>query len=257
MIGLSVIINVPARGSELCFLKTPTRPQPYIPVVNTGPALLRSETRIPWQVALNRTNDAGLVSLKGLSMTIKAIETEYKGYRFRSRLEARYAVFFDALNLKWEYEKEGYTLSNGVNYLPDFWIRFDKTALPDWGFYIEIKPCEPTHDERLKLHLLAKDTGHTVVCFWGLPGSTDWHATFYKGQRGGECWMTDGLYTESPIGFVSIGTYENEGGGESYRYHYLPFGYQFTTFPDSTKKHNLKRAFTAATSARFEFGEKG
>ena len=26
---------------------------------------------------------------------IKAIETYYKGYRFRSRLEARWAVFFD------------------------------------------------------------------------------------------------------------------------------------------------------------------
>ena len=28
---------------------------------------------------------------------IKAIETVYNGYRFRSRLEARWAVFFDAL----------------------------------------------------------------------------------------------------------------------------------------------------------------
>ena len=35
--------------------------------------------------------------------TMKPIETEYKGYRFRSRLEARWAVFFDALNIKWEY----------------------------------------------------------------------------------------------------------------------------------------------------------
>ncbi len=30
---------------------------------------------------------------------IKAIETRYKGYRFRSRLEARWAVFFDALSV--------------------------------------------------------------------------------------------------------------------------------------------------------------
>jgi hypothetical protein len=28
-------------------------------------------------------------------MSAKAIETHYKGYRFRSRLEARWAVFFD------------------------------------------------------------------------------------------------------------------------------------------------------------------
>ena len=51
---------------------------------------------------------------------IKAIETEYRGYRFRSRLEARWAVFFDACGVKWEYEPEGYDLDNGLYYLPDF-----------------------------------------------------------------------------------------------------------------------------------------
>ena len=39
---------------------------------------------------------------------IKAIETYYKGYRFRSRLEARWAVFFDAAGIKYEYEPEGF-----------------------------------------------------------------------------------------------------------------------------------------------------
>jgi hypothetical protein len=52
---------------------------------------------------------------------VKAIETAYKGYRFRSRLEARWAVFFDALGIVWEYEKEGFELPSG-RYLPDFWI---------------------------------------------------------------------------------------------------------------------------------------
>lgn len=51
---------------------------------------------------------------------LRAIETEYKGYRFRSRLEARWAVFFDACGVKWEYEPEGYILPNGMYYLPDF-----------------------------------------------------------------------------------------------------------------------------------------
>ena len=32
---------------------------------------------------------------------MKAIETEYNGYRFRSRLEARWAVFFDALGIEY------------------------------------------------------------------------------------------------------------------------------------------------------------
>lgn len=51
---------------------------------------------------------------------LKAIETEYKGYRFRSRLEERWAVFFDACGVKWEYEPEGYDLGDGTYYLPDF-----------------------------------------------------------------------------------------------------------------------------------------
>ena len=59
---------------------------------------------------------------------IKSIETEYRGYRFRSRLEARWAVFFDACGVKWEYEPEGFDLGDGLYYLPDFllhdvWIR--------------------------------------------------------------------------------------------------------------------------------------
>ena len=53
---------------------------------------------------------------------IKAIETRYKGYRFRSRLEARWAVFFDALGLDWEYEPEGFDLGEAGWYLPDFLI---------------------------------------------------------------------------------------------------------------------------------------
>lgn len=53
---------------------------------------------------------------------IKAIETRYKGYRFRSRLEARWAVFFDTLGLEWEYEPEGFKTSAGW-YLPDFKVQ--------------------------------------------------------------------------------------------------------------------------------------
>lgn len=56
-------------------------------------------------------------------MMIKNIETEYNGYKFRSRLEARWAVFFDAAGIKYEYEPEGFDLGNGLRYLPDFKIR--------------------------------------------------------------------------------------------------------------------------------------
>ena len=54
---------------------------------------------------------------------IKAIETKYQGYRFRSRLEARWAVFLDALGVEWEYEPEGFDLGDGQAYLPDFRVK--------------------------------------------------------------------------------------------------------------------------------------
>ena len=63
---------------------------------------------------------------------IKAIPTIYKGYRMRSRLEARWAAFFDALGIPWRYETEGLTLSDGTQYLPDFY-------LPDCKSWFEVK----------------------------------------------------------------------------------------------------------------------
>lgn len=62
---------------------------------------------------------------------IKAIETEYAGCRFRSRLEARWAVFFDSLGVRWLYEPQGYDVGNAW-YLPDFW-------LPDLAVWVEVK----------------------------------------------------------------------------------------------------------------------
>lgn len=47
-----------------------------------------------------------------MTTPIKAIETVYGGYRFRSRLEARWAVFFNTLGIPFEYEKEGFDLRN-------------------------------------------------------------------------------------------------------------------------------------------------
>jgi hypothetical protein len=86
---------------------------------------------------------------------IKAIETQYKGYRFRSRLEARWAVFFDALGLLWEYEPEGFVLSSGGKYLPDFkiphcgfWV--NKQPIIGGTLYVEVKPESVTNGELSK-----------------------------------------------------------------------------------------------------------
>lgn len=84
-----------------------------------------------------------------MTQTIRAIETQYKGYRFRSRLEARWAVFFDSMGIEWEYEPQGYEheICEGeiVRYLPDFW-------LPKLGLWVEVKG-NMTVDEARKLAL--------------------------------------------------------------------------------------------------------
>lgn len=62
-----------------------------------------------------------------------AIQTEYNDILYRSRLEARWAILFDALNIEYIYEPECFVLSNGQKYTPDFYI-------PKYDMYIEIKP---------------------------------------------------------------------------------------------------------------------
>lgn len=74
---------------------------------------------------------------------LKPIETVYNGYKFRSRLEARWAVFFDALGVKYEYEPEGFELPSGKRYLPDFrvkcWGTRGSIEEKPFDLYIEVK----------------------------------------------------------------------------------------------------------------------
>ncbi len=69
---------------------------------------------------------------------MKPIETQYADTLFRSRLEARWAVFLDALGIRWEYEPEAYAIGDGEAYLPDFRLpTFDSF---DGDLYVEVKP---------------------------------------------------------------------------------------------------------------------
>jgi hypothetical protein len=94
-------------------------------------------------------------------ITIKPIETVFYGYRFRSRLEARWAVFFDALGITWEYEPEGFELSDGTWYLPDFWL-----PTFDGGMWAEVKP--PAGDFK-KAILFSHDTHQAMWLCEGTP----------------------------------------------------------------------------------------
>lgn len=91
-------------------------------------------------------------------MTIPpAIETEYRGHLFRSRLEARWAVAFDHLGVDWKYETEGYRVGYDERpYLPDF-------HLPVLGMWAEVKGDPLKLDKRLM--------DDAVSLKGGLPGS--------------------------------------------------------------------------------------
>ena len=106
-------------------------------------------------------------------LKITPIETYYNGCNFRSRLEARWAVYFDLCGIDWEYEPEGYeiTLENGhtVKYLPDFVLHNiiidTKYIIPN--LYVEVKGVMTEYDE-LKIDSFHK-SGHEILILQELP----------------------------------------------------------------------------------------
>lgn len=116
-------------------------------------------------------------------MTGKAIETRYSGYRFRSRLEARWAVFFDAMRLRYDYEPEGYDLGEAGWYLPDFWLK-------DLKMWLEVKGRESQGDELAKCQALFQSTGHAVFFAIGEPhyGQLWLYCNDATSSSGGEGW---------------------------------------------------------------------
>lgn len=73
---------------------------------------------------------------------IQAIETFYRGIRFSSRLEARWAKLFSELGIDWMYETEGYNIAlkdgTHIRYLPDFVLRGGSIRCPD-PLFVEVK----------------------------------------------------------------------------------------------------------------------
>lgn len=179
---------------------------------------------------------------------VRAIDTAYSGRLFRSRLEARWAVFFNRLGIRWEYEKEGFELPDesgqSLRYLPDFWI-------PHIESYVEIKADDPSDSERAKAGILSSVTDKCVYIFsgmahWGAVGlCVPWGEVFIP--EGGwdlcqmwcECWQ---------CGFIGI-----QFEGRSARL-------ECACKKSGDRDHNssskrLVMAYRAALSARFEFGE--
>jgi hypothetical protein len=95
-------------------------------------------------------------------MVIKAIETVWNGYRFRSRVEARWAMFFTGMGIEFEYELEGFVLEDGTYYLPDFY-------LPQVKMWAEVKGQEFTKEEVEKCKQLRISTNMPCLMLVGPP----------------------------------------------------------------------------------------
>lgn len=173
---------------------------------------------------------------------IKAIETAYKGYRFRSRLEARWAVFFDSLGIEWQYEPEGYELPGGERYLPDFYL----PRFCGQGLWAEVKP---EYDPATKARAFVRASGLRLMLLQGMPGA-----------RCVQVLERDD-YPESILEIPC--TFEAKylpGGrnGDEYRLFWVPgFENEDGTFDESYLDASVFAAIRAARGARFEHGESG
>lgn len=194
----------------------------------------------------------------------KPIETIYNGYRFRSRLEARWAVLFDALGIEYEYEPEGFEILFGdgekIMYLPDFY-------LPESGLFAEVKGCKtrgqiPKEDAE-KMSWMIDYHGpcaYGIVMLGNIPdphGEIDW--AIWRHDRKGIVWGYE--MGTAPTGdwkcFMQIGDMES-----------APCSFPETddlmltcSFPlydqeyDREEITEITRALTKARQARFEHGE--
>lgn len=164
---------------------------------------------------------------------IQAIQTRYDGHHFRSRLEARWAVFFNELDIPWEYEPQGYEI-NGRKYLPDFW-------LPEQSLWFEVKgemPDEATLD--MYTEMAAQTNTVFVVALGSIKGATfgvcDPEATCARPREWTEC---------AACGRLDI----------------TPNDWHMTPSLDlcgwAEVSDRIRDAYTAASSARFEHGQSG
>lgn len=133
-----------------------------------------------------------------MARDIEAIRTKYNGVIFRSRLEAQWAVFWDELGVKWEYEPQMFELPDGKQYIPDFWI-------VDLALWVEIKPNETIAREEeatLKCSQLAYKTGDLVYLDQGgfaWPISEDWEYSNAFVPGGAEAYSVLFFYITDPV----------------------------------------------------------
>lgn len=123
-----------------------------------------------------------------------SVPTLYKGIQFRSRLEARWAIFFDELGIEWDYEPETFETKYGY-YMPDFF-------LPSINRWFIVKGTKIPDDESKKVLELSRITAaRAIIAEGSIPEWFDFHKENHQcnylsmldnrnGQEGGDWgWM--------------------------------------------------------------------
>lgn len=197
-------------------------------------------------------------------MAIKAIETEYNGYKFRSRLEARWAVFFDALGVKYEYEPEGFELPSGKRYLPDFRVKCHgkrgDCGSDSFDLYVEVKG-KMTKDDAERIAEFAGEPKYDSLSYED--SISEMNPVLVVGDipAHGHCYDSDEVnaYVECVDGTdVYPFNYRTIDGDDFAAYPAASDGRFFLCGDDSNYMWNHKEveaAYDKARQARFEFGE--
>ena len=198
-------------------------------------------------------------------MTFRPIQTFYKGYRFRSRLEARWAVFFDHCGVAWEYEPEGFELENGLYYLPDFLLH-GVTGRVEGDLWVEVKGNMTEESARKILAFSGVEdecddpnineyvVKRPILVVGGIPDGTSMGRINYEIAKAGyndkewhganafNFFTVDGDYFAAHPGVNKTGGFELFGDDSSYLCEQDDIA--------------TERAYRAARCARFEHGER-
>lgn len=206
----------------------------------------------------------------------KAKNTFYNGCYFRSRLEARWAVFFDELGIRYQYELEGFKIKNYSkqktwHYLPDFY-------LPDFKTWVEVKgpfaDLDISYWDMIanaldwKSQMPNKENG--IVFLTDLPKILDYkryssecHVIYPRIHwRKGVYLSTTGITENEFQDYQRLIEYADASWGnmeagkvlhKAIQFHITRFG--IPAMAPGKESEQVFNAFIAANSARFEHGE--
>ncbi len=168
---------------------------------------------------------------------MKSIETRWKGYRFRSRLEARWAIFFESMDIEFQYEVDGFRLSDGACYIPDFYL----PKLHQWA---EVKPDQPSGEEISKAVSLVRDSGKELLWLVGPPDFRHY----------------DGIWVPSPTEFATetycLDIYSDERLFRYYSVENRLFSGADWEISERTASQRFRESIYDSRGCRFEAGTK-